>query len=356
MANVLITGAGGFLGTQLVREFVDAGHAVRAGDLEGASLERHAEMGAQPVVFDVARRDTMEAATEGCDVVVHAAGLFDLNAPSEVLFAVNDDGARVACEVAAEQDVERFLLVSSTGIYGKGGLDANEDKDKGPISEYDKSKWAGEQSVVALAGERSLPLTVIRPTLIYGPGSRYGLACWLALFALRAHHNLKVAPIARGGPMGHHVHVKDVARATRFLLERDDTVGGTYNIADDTPITAGELVRIIAGSAGVRVLNQGLPWWCGRIINLIRPLAAWYLKRENPRLAHLWSRYLADNGLVQGLSPRIDLDWVGYLLDDHTYDNGRLKQLGFEFQHPDVRQGLAETLAWYREKRWLPEA
>jgi len=356
MSEVLITGAGGFLGTQLVREFVGAGHSVRAGDLDGADLERHAAMGARPVVFDVARRDTMAAATSGCDMVVHAAGLFDLTASKETLFAVNADGARLACEVAAEQEVARFLLVSSTGIYGKGGLDASEDNDKGPLSEYDKSKWAGEQGVVEMAGQRSLPLTVIRPTLIYGPGSRYGLACWLALFALRSHLNLKVAPIARGGPLGHHVHVTDVARATRFLLERDDTVGGTYNIADDTPISAGDLVRIVAGSAGVRVLNRGLPWWCGRIINLVRPLAAWYLNRENPRLAHLWSRYLADKGLVQGLSPRIDLDWVGYLLDDHTYDNGRLKHLGFQFQHPDVRQGLEETLRWYREQRWLPEA
>ena len=72
MASVLITGAGGFLGTWMTQEFIDRGHIVRAADLPGTDLSRHEGMGAQPCEVDITDKHSVESATEGMEIVVHA--------------------------------------------------------------------------------------------------------------------------------------------------------------------------------------------------------------------------------------------------------------------------------------------
>ena len=356
VSRVLITGAGGFLGTQLCMEFLAAGHEVRAADLPVMDLSTLSEAGCEPTICDLSDRGTIEAAIEGCDIVVHAAGLFNHAASREKLFAVNGDGAQLVGEIAADKGVQRVVLISSVGVYGGTGMGIKEDGAKTPATHYDQSKWDGEQKMTRVCAERNLPLAVLRPTLIYGPGSRYGLATWLAILALRHHLGLRSFPMAPGGPMGHHVHVEDVARAALLLATHEDAVGRVFNVNDDEPASAGELVRMLAASVGIRVTEPGLPWWTTKFVFLIRPIGTWLLKRENPKLAHLWSKLVAEKEMSAALIPRIDIEWLDYVLDDHGFDCSALAALGFELKHPTINEGMASTLEWYREQRWLPEA
>ncbi len=356
MSKVLITGAGGFLGTQLCMEFLAAGHQVRAADLAAVDMSAIAEAGAETSLCDLSDRDSIENAIDGCEVVVHTAGLFNHAATREQLFAVNSDGAEMVAEIAADKGIQRLVLISSVGVYGGKGMDVDEDDPKTPATHYDQSKWDGEQRTTALCAERNLPLAVLRPTLIYGPGSRYGLATWLAILTLRHHLGLRSVPMATGGPMGHHVHVEDVARAGLLLATHDDAVGGVFNVSDDVPTSAGDLVRMLAEAVGIRIIDGGLPWWTTNFVFLIRPLGTWWLKRENPKLAHLWGKFTSERNLTEALSPRIDIEWLDYVLDDHGFSNSRLKNLGFELRHPDVTTGLQTALRWYRDRGWLPAA
>jgi nucleoside-diphosphate-sugar epimerase len=354
VAKILITGAGGFLGTWLTKEFISSGHAVRASDLPGADLSQHQNLGAEPVECDVTELQTMERAAEGMDIVVHAAGIFDLSASSELLWAVNRDGARAMAEVAAKKGATRFVMVSSTSVYGRNIHDVDEDAPKNPSHDYDRSKCAGEEAAILACANHGLPITVIRPTLIYGPGGRYGIANALALMALRSQHGLSRLPIARGGPCGHHVHVEDVARAVVSLATDERAKGGIYNLADDAPLPAGELVRILAEATGVRITTPALPWWLTRCFGLFKPILRRIFVKENSRLRHMWQKLADKKELVVALQPRIDVDWVDFMFIHHSYNNGRLKALGFEYRHPDVRVGLRETVSWYKENRWLP--
>jgi nucleoside-diphosphate-sugar epimerase len=246
-------------------------------------------------------------------------------------------------------------MISSVGVYGGKGLGIKEDGAKTPATHYDQSKWDGEQKMTRVCAERSLPLAVLRPTLIYGPGSRYGLATWLAILALRHHLGLRSFPMAPGGPMGHHVHVEDVAKAAVLLATHKDSVGRVFNVCDDEPASAGDLVRMLAASVGIRVTEPGLPWWTTKFVFLIRPIGTWLLKRENPKLAHLWNKLVAEKGMRDSLIPRIDIEWLDYVLDDHGFDSSALKALGFELKHPTINEGMPPTIEWYREQRWLPE-
>lgn len=354
MASVLITGAGGFLGTWMTQEFIKQGHSVRAADLESADLSRHREMGAEPFSFDITDRATVEAATKGMEIVVHAAGIFDLSAPAELMWAVNRDGARTAAEVAAEQGVERFVMISSTSVYGRNTDHVSEDYPKSPTHDYDRSKWAGEEAAVTVCQSRELPFTVLRPTLIYGPGGRYGIANALALMALRAQHGMRKLPIATGGPSGHHVHVEDVARAAVILATDERAAGGIYNIADDQPLPAGELIRIFGEATGVTITTPALPWWLTRMAGWFKPILRRFFAKENIKLARVWQKLADKRDFEVALQPKIDIDWVDFMFLPHSYDNQGIKALGFAFKHPDPRVGLRETVAWYRQNRWLP--
>ncbi len=354
MANVLITGAGGFLGTWLTQEFINQGHAVRAADLAQADLGPHQAMGAEPTAIDITDRSSVEEATDGMDIVVHAAGIFDLSAPAGMMWAVNHEGARTAAEVAAEKGVQRFVMISSTSVYGRNTTNVSEDYPKTPTHDYDRSKWAGEEAAVEVCKDRELPFTVLRPTLIYGPGGRYGIANALALMALRAQHGMRKLPISMGGPSGHHVHVEDVARAVVSLSMDERAAGGIYNVADDEPLCAGDLIRIFGEATGVRITTPAPPWWLTRMAGLFKPLLRRFFAKENIKLAHIWKKLADKKDFEVALQPKIDIDWVDFMFLPHSYDNRQLKDLGFDFKYPDARVGLRETVAWYRQNRWLP--
>ncbi len=349
MASVVITGAGGFLGTQLTRTFLAAGHAVRAADLASADLSLHRELGAEAVVADVTDRDGMRAAAEGADVVVHAAGIFDLAADPQRLEQVNVEGARTTAEVAAGAGVKRFVLVGSTSIYGQSPPRVREDAPARAGNAYGRSKWAGECAVTEVCDRHGLPLAVLRPTLLYGPGSRYGLAPFVAVLALRRRAG-KTLPIARGGPLIHLVHVDDVARAA-LLVATDDRASGAFNVADEEPLAAGDLLRVLADRVGVEIRDRALPWCTVRAARPLKSMLARVFSKQNEKIAALWSRLDLEPAIVA----RVDVDWMDFLARDNTYDTGRLGALGFTCAHPDPRTGLAETIDWYRAQRWIPE-
>jgi len=113
-------------------------------------------------------------------------------------------------------------------------------------------------------------------------------------------------------------------------------------------------VRMLAAAVGIRITEPGLPWWTTKFVFLIRPIGAWVLKRENPKLAHLWGKFIAESGLSAAITPRIDIEWLDYVLDDHGFDNTALERLGFTLNHPTITEGMRTTLQWYRERGWLP--
>jgi UDP-glucose 4-epimerase len=344
--TTLITGAGGFLGGHLREVFRSAGHQVRAVDLPGT-----ADMDGTCDVTDQAQ---VEATMQGVDTLIHAAGIFDLTASESALFAVNADGAERMVTAAADAGARKFVLISSTGVYGRGADNAVEDDPKSPEHPYARSKWEGERRVTEIAQQRGLSLAVLRPTLLYGPGSRYGLAPWAAIFALRRLKGAGALPISSGGPLGHMVHATDVAKAALHVSQAD--IEGVFNVSDDAPVPAGDLVRLIADAIGAPVSGSPLPWGAMRVFRRGKPLIVKLFASQNAKLAHLWRKIVEEHDLVPALAPRLDADWIDFLSADHTYDSSALRATGFEFSHPDARTSFPQTIDWYRQQRWIPAA
>jgi nucleoside-diphosphate-sugar epimerase len=352
---VLVDGAAGFLGWAVVSELVHAGFRVRATDRPGSALP--IGEGIEPVHADL-ETDALAPLFAGVTHAVHVAGLFDLAATKEALTRANVTVAARVAEAALAAKVARFVHVSSVTVHGRPSASPiREDAPMRGGTPYEVSKREGELAVAAIASRR-LPFVIVRPSGIYGPRGRYGLSAAMATMVLakakgRGHRSL------RGGPRMTHVHVEDVARAIALVLDTpvDDVSGRAFFVADETPIRWGELFAFLEEELGVEPRAPfELSWLRARLaVAALRLTPRARLARTNDALASGWGRLVRENALVPALTPRVDPHAYDYFLGDHVYDTSALKALGFRAKYPDPREGLRETIAWYRRERWLPE-
>lgn len=368
----LVTGACGFSGSHLVKQLLDAGERVIATDLERAF--RHPKNtfiferigldfdhpNCEVIPSDLLRPSSLAPLFERKPThVYHTASLYDYSASMEILERVNVQGSINLFELACEAEgLERFIHWSTCGVFGKPYTAAEGLKNNIPFSElssspkntpygqpqpdgtnlvndYSVTKWKQEQIAWRYHRERGMPLTVIRPAPLYGPGSDYGHGG-----ILLALHGGWVPFIPRDARnyISTSVHVDDIAGFARFAADHAETEGEDYNVVDDSIISYYEFVRYLALILGRRL-------WDIPFLNLRRA------QPHMERAARAW-RYLHERWGV----PRIRVFEVGsatYISSSYWLSNGKSKRAGYVYQYPNVRLGMRETLEWFRDAGWL---
>ena len=338
--RILLTGSLGFLGRALVR------WCPTNVDLTMTDLPERSPLSAG---FPYKKLDISTCSAsdfEGIETVIHNAGLFDLAASKEHLQTINVEGCRRVAQYAIEAGIKQFVQISSTSIYGVHPTTIFETTEpKNPIHAYGESKWLGEKTSESLCREANIRWLAIRPTLIYGSESRYGIAPMVALIdGLIQRFNRILLP--KSGPMVHVVHVDDVARAVWHLLEVD--ADGEFNVADEHPLKFGDLLNAISQHLGSPSRSIPVPW------GLLRQLVS--APVAGPKILRILEQIGRPRGLVEGsLSPRIDQDWHEFIGADFVFDIQRLLDTGFKFKFPSVSDGLPDTIEKYRLRGWLPK-
>lgn len=324
MRRVLVTGAGGYIGTMLVPMLLRCGYEVIAVDRFFFGEDLLSEHGCLMRVREDSR--VMAASLfDGVEAVIDLVAVS--NDPSGELFQeatwqINWRSRVRTAQLAKAAGVQRYVLPSSCSIYGFQGGDtvATEDTPPNPLTTYAKANLHAEQDVLPLA-EDGFVVTVLRQATIYGlsPRMRFDLAINGMTYGAWATGRL---PLMRDGsqwrPM---VHVRDAARAQIFMLEAP------------------------AAAINGRVFNVGSAENCYQI----GPLGE----------------------LVAGLVPRdVEIEWYGDP-DHRSYrvDFSRIEALGFKAERT-AEHGVAEicaaldagavdrttqtiTLDWYRElSKW----
>ena len=354
---VLVDGAGGFLGSHLVELLCRKGYPVRATDLPSANLSHAESAGAEVVSCDLLDPDQIRAVVHGVGSVVHVAGLFDYSLPVDVLNKANAETTRNICEACRQTGIEKLIHVSSIAVYGRPKtFPMREDHPRIPNNPYSVSKIRGEDIAFDYYRKHELPVVSIRPAGIYGPRSRYGQIHVIALYAMLRARNFYKIPTLKKGPAMNHVHVEDVAGAIYHLLKTACPPGEAYNIADDTPLTQGDLLQFIMEQMGMQVRFR-FPYFTRLFWPFIRLLIALpesFFKRMNDRLALAWKTVIESKNLEPLVFPRIDRDFLGYMCGDFALDTSKIKALGFQPKYPITTDGMAQTIAWYREHNWLP--
>lgn len=168
---ILVTGASGFTGGNLVLRLRQLGHPVRAFVRPGSKVQPLLNQGAEVVEGDVTRPDDVERAAEGVWKIFHIAALFrTAKHPDSYYHDVNVGGTENVLEAARRHGVERVIHCSTIGVHGDvSEVPSTEESPYNPGDIYQVTKLAGEQ-VARDAFANGLAGTVVRPSSIYGPG------------------------------------------------------------------------------------------------------------------------------------------------------------------------------------------
>jgi dihydroflavonol-4-reductase len=249
---VLVTGATGLVGGAVVHELLARGLRVRALVRAGSPLANLGDpprAGIELAQGDVLDRAAVERALEGCQAVVHAAGLASIGRePRARLFAVNAGGVETVLGAALAAGVERAVLTSSAAVLGGSQVPHVADEETTSSAEtlgidYFVSKLRGEEVGLDLAA-RGLPLAIVRPTYVLGPGDVHRSSAATVLALARG----QIPAYVQGGAS--FCDVRDVARGHVEALLRGRP-GETYLLGGQN-LTMDEFVGRVCRLAGVR--------------------------------------------------------------------------------------------------------
>jgi nucleoside-diphosphate-sugar epimerase len=229
--KIFVTGATGFIGGRLARELVGAGHQVRALVRDPAKARALEQAGVELCPGDIRDRESVRRAMHGSDALYHVAAWYRVGSP-DVAEAreINVDGTRNVLETMRQLGIPKGVYTSSIAIFSDThGHTVDEDTVfRGPYnSVYEQTKAAAHYDVALPMMAEGLPLVVVMPGVVYGPGDHSPIRDSFVMFLQRK------LPVLPRGTVYCWGHVDDTVRAHLLAMERG-RVGEAY-------ITAGPI-------------------------------------------------------------------------------------------------------------------
>jgi NAD dependent epimerase/dehydratase len=253
MKKVLITGAGGFIGSHLTEMCVEQGFKVKAfvhynsnnhwGWLEQSPVLKKIEV----VTGDIRDYDAVVNATKGCDVVFHLAALIGI--PYSYLsplayIRTNIEGTYNVVQAAREEGVKKVLVTSTSETYGTAQyVPINENHPAVGQSPYAATKIGADQLALSYYRSFGLPVTVVRPFNTYGPRqSARAIIPTIITQVLSGQNTIKLGNLT---PTRDLTFVKDTAMAFLAVAVAKNTAGKVINVGMNEEISIADLVALI---------------------------------------------------------------------------------------------------------------
>ena len=316
--RILVTGGAGFIGGHLAEAFARDGHDVVVLDnfdpyYDTRIKEHNVEAGRaaaadgdgsyELVEGDVRDAETVDELVADADYVYHQAAQAGVRADisPRKYDDVNVDGTLNLLDAARDHGVERFVLASSSSVYGKPrSLPYEEDHPTTPVSPYGTSKLAAERYALVYGQQYDIPVVALRYFTVYGPRMRPNMA--ISNFVSRCINGDPPVIYGDGSQTRDFTYVEDVVAANRALLSTDAADGEVMNIGSTDNISIQALAEEIRDQ----------------------------------------------------LAPDLDIEYTeGYDIDaEHTHASieraGEL--IGYEPSHT-IREGVGAFIEWYRDNR-----
>lgn len=246
--KVLVTGATGFLGGHLVRRLVERGDDVRALARKTSNVDKLKNLDVEIFYGDLADKDSLRHAVDDVDIVYHAAAT--IRGGWDEAEEGNVKGTIRMLKLSLDAGVRRFVYISSLAVYGVNELENNTlVKEESPYekfpdrlgSAYVYSKTEAEKLVFKFY-KKGLPVVVLRPGIIYGPGgkvffSHIGYPYKERFFVFIGNGDISL-PLT---------YVDNTVDAILLSAEREEAIGRIYNIVDAELTQKEYLNRYIEG-------------------------------------------------------------------------------------------------------------
>jgi len=325
--RVALTGASGYTGSRLLRALRDRGDEVSALVRGPSVTDTLRSSGARLVEGDLADEGALGRLVAGADAVLHVAAVYRTAGHRDAYYRdVNVGGTARLLEAAAREGVRRFVHTSTVGVHGHvEHPPADETAPIAPSDIYQATKAEAEALALAFHRERGLPVAVVRPGAIYGPGETR----LLKLF--RAIARGRYAVVGSGKTFYHPVYIDDLVQGFLLALDRPEAVGEAFLVCGARYASQDELAALIARHTGGRVLPFHIPaaplQWAGDLVEAICvPL---------------------------GLEPPLHRRRVDFWTKSRAFRIDKARRLlGYE-PKMDLEDGIARAASWYREAGWL---
>jgi dihydroflavonol-4-reductase len=318
VARAFVTGGTGLLGRALVAALRERGDEVVGLARSDASARALRAVGAEPVVADLLDEPALQATMTGCDVGFHVAGVNTL-CPTDTteIERVNVAGPAAVARAAAAAGLTRLVHTSSASAIGEpqGTIGREDTEHRGwYLSEYDRTKHAGERAVLEVGAREGLDVVCVNPASVQGPGRATGTA---KMLLAQLDGRLKVFVDTR-------ISVVDIDDCTRgHLLAAERGVPGERYLLCGVTLTSEEALELLARMSGRTERPRFVPARIAPPLAGAVELACRALRREPPTC-----RAMART-----------------LLHGHAYDGSRAtRELGLEYT--PVEDTLRRTAAW----------
>jgi nucleoside-diphosphate-sugar epimerase len=333
----LVTGATGFIGGRLVTALVDDGWTVRACGRRPRPDDLPAA--ADYTAVDLADGGELGGLYDGITHLFHLAGASSSSADEDEMERANVLATSRLLAAAPPGRLQRVVHMSSSSVYGEQEqlpLPVREDVEPSPSRAYGQAKWRTEQ-VVHDAGRAGLPVVVLRPVTVYGPGNVKLLASAILDVAIEAYGGARTVPVPAVPIEQRVVHIDDLLRATVHVARAEGVVGGTFNVVHDHYPTSHEIAHILAASFDVEVELTDDP-------------------DAGPSYEHRQQTHAAM--AAAGMATPILLTKERFRFLRKANRNNRLcidalLSTGFEFRETDLAASIGATIFWYRAHQWI---
>jgi farnesol dehydrogenase len=331
-SRTLITGASGFTGDRLARRLAADGSALRCLVRSEAAAADLTARGIEAVIGDIRDKESVKRAVEGCNRVFHlAAYARNWAADPNTYTCVNVIGFVNVAEAALEQSVHRFVLTSSSVVSGPTGKAVADETTPGSradfFTEYEKSKYSAEREAAVFL-DRGLPLVVVRPTRVYGPG-RLTEGNSVTIMIDKFLRGRFPFLLDGGRQTGNYVYIDDVIEG-HLRAMTDGRIGEVYILGGENSRLR-DFFAVVSEVSGRNAPRLPMP----------------------PGLARTVARMELGKAKLSGLYPLITPGWVDTFLADWAYSSEKAKaELGYSGR--GLKEGIKLTVEWLRHKKRGP--
>lgn len=262
--KILVTGAAGFIGSNLAEDLVKEGHSVKIIDdfssgnvnnIRGLFNYKDFKM----IRGSVTNKELVAKASLGTDVIFHLAAQVHVDRSiiePRHTFEVNTLGTLNVLDAALENDIELVVYASTSEVYGSAKrVPMSEDHPLNPASPYAASKAAADRLCFSYYNTYKLPVVIVRCFNTYGPRQRdTGYAAAIPKFLRRALSGMPPVIYGDGKQTRDYMYVKDAVNAYKLVMKSyKNVLGKAVNFGTGKEITIQELASTILGLCGKRM-------------------------------------------------------------------------------------------------------
>ncbi|MFX0072799.1 MAG: hopanoid-associated sugar epimerase [Candidatus Hermodarchaeota archaeon] len=326
--TVLVTGANGFMGSNVVRELLKDGETVRVTIRKNSDTRNIDDLNVVKVYCDIRDRKAVKEALKGCDTLYHTAAYFAHWSPNTQLFYdINVEGTKNILEEALSQGLEKVVYTSTSntiGSHGAGNYVTEDAEFNGweAKDHYAISKYLAEIEAIKIC-EKGLPLVIVNPTLVIGIRDRKPTPS-----------GALIVDIANGDMPGY--------------------IEGAINIIDVEDVARGHIQAAQKGRIGERYLFGNENLFVGEFFNMIAEVAEVKApKHKIPYRVALLVGYLSQvSSRITKKPPIVTVSQVRLgKMGEHFDCSKAVNELGLK-QTP-IKKTIEKAIKWFRENEYI---